>query len=201
MNIRKQANENFADALRRAGALSIPDIELDGRQSKIIVTDYEVGKASSLLYSSAEVLTYATLDQDVIVLYLNIGQTGHFAFKNPSAHLTFKTYGNSVVTTARLDHGTRYSYTQCKGTTVIKFSNGILIYLLDKETAWNFFAVPTTSEPRVTPSEQILAIGPYLVREASIHQDTVSLVGDNANTTKLEYVHPFTDRPSQSFFC
>lgn len=65
----------------------------------------------------------------------------------------------------------------------------MLIYLLDKETAWNFFAVPTTSNPHVTPSEQILAIGPYLVREASIHQETVSLVGDNANTTELEYVH------------
>jgi Beta-galactosidase, domain 2/Beta-galactosidase, domain 3 len=155
------------------------------------VTDYEVGRASSLLYSSAEVLTYATLDRDVIAFYLNIGQKGHFAFKNPSTHLTFKIYGNSVVTSAALDHGTRYSYTQGKGTTVIKFSNGVLIYLLDKETAWNFFAVPTTLNPHVTPSEQILAIGPYLVREASIHQDTVSLVGDNANTTKLEYVSPF----------
>ena len=55
-----------------------------------------------------------------------------------------------------------------------------------KETAWNFFAVPTTSNPRVSPSEQILALGPYLVREASVDHDTVSLIGDNANTTTLE---------------
>lgn len=159
-----------------------------------------MGNSSSLLYSSAEVLTYATLDQDVIVFYLNIGQKGIFAFRNPPTHLTFRTYGNSVVTSAASDHGTQYSYTQGQGTTAIKFSNGVLVYLLDKETAWNFFAVPTTSNPHVTPSEQILAIGPYLVREASIHQDTVSLVGDNANTTKLECVILFID-PSGTAFC
>lgn len=169
------------------GALSIPDIELDGRQSKIIVTDYKIGKASSLLYSSAEVLTYATLDEDVIVFYLNIGQKASFGFKNPPTHLTFKTYGNSNVTTSTVSgFGTQYSYTQGEGRTVLRFSNGILVYLLDKETAWNFFAVPTTSNPHVSPSEHILALGPYLVREATIDGQTVSLIGDNANATSIE---------------
>ena len=69
---------------------------------------------------------------------------------------------------------------------MLKFSHGVLVYLLDKETAWNFFAVPTTSNPRVTPSEQVIALGPYLVRTASVSGNTVSLVGDNANTTSLE---------------
>ena len=144
------------------GALSIPNIELDGRQSKIIVTDYEVGTASSLLFSSAEVLTCANLDVDVIVFYLNIGQEGIFAFKNAPANLTFKAYGKSNVTSTTSTYGKQYSYTQVQGTTALKFSNGILIYLLDQETAWNFFAPPTTSNPNVSPSEQIFAIGPYL---------------------------------------
>ncbi|CAG8313285.1 unnamed protein product [Penicillium nalgiovense] len=169
-----------------AGALTIPNIELAGRQSKIIVTDYQIGDGSSLLYSSAEVLTYATLDVDVIVFYLNIGQKGEFVFKDAPTHLTFKTYGNSKVSSAESDHGTKYTYTQGDGTTVLKFSHGVLVYLLDKETAWNFFAVPTTSNPRVAPSEQILALGPYLVRTASVSGHTVSLVGDNANATSLE---------------
>ncbi|KAJ6079896.1 hypothetical protein N7467_009649 [Penicillium canescens] len=168
-----------------AGAITIPDIELAGRQSKIIVTDYQIGKASSLLYSSAEVLTYATLDVDVIVFYLNIGQKGIFIFKDTQA-LTFQTYGNSNVSSSASDHGTQYSYTQGDGATVLKFSNGVLVYLLDKETAWNFFAVPTTSNPLVSPSEQILALGPYLVRTASVKGNTVSLVGDNANKTSIE---------------
>ncbi|KAJ5309162.1 hypothetical protein N7508_004541 [Penicillium antarcticum] len=168
-----------------ADAITIPDIELAGRQSKIIVTDYQIGKVSSLLYSSAEVLTYATLDVDVIVFYLNIGQKGIFVFKDTPA-LTFQTYGNSNVSSTASDHGTQYSYTQGDGTTVLEFSNGVLVYLLDKETAWNFFAVPTTSDPSVSPSEQILALGPYLVRTASVSGNTVSLVGDNANKTSIE---------------
>ena len=117
---------------------------------------------------------------------LNIGQKGDFVFKNEPKHLTFHTYGNSNVTSSTSKLGTKFSYTQGDGATVIKFSNGNLVYLLDKETAWNFFAVPTTSNPNVSPSKQILALGPYLVRSASIQKDTVSLVGDNANTTTLE---------------
>ncbi|KAK9851439.1 Glycoside hydrolase [Penicillium brevicompactum] len=169
-----------------AGAITIPDIELAGRQSKIIVTDYQIGKQSSLLYSSAEVLTYAILDVDVIVLYLNIGQKGVFVFKDAPTKLTFQTYGNSNVSSASSNHGTQYTYTQGQGTTVLKFSNGVLVYLLDKETAWNFFAVPTTSDPLVDPSKQVIALGPYLVRTAAISGNTVSLVGDNANKTSLE---------------
>lgn len=169
-----------------SGSITIPDIELAGRQSKIIVTDYEVGKASSLLYSSAEIVSYATLDVDVIVFYLNIGQKGVFAFKNPPAKLTFKTFGNSNLTSTASTAGTEYSYVQGQGTTVIQFSNGVLLYLLDKETAWNFFAVPTTSNPIVSPSQQVLAIGPYLVREAELTHDRVALTGDNAKTTTIE---------------
>jgi beta-galactosidase len=100
--------------------------------------------------------------------------------------LTFKTYGNSNLTSTTSSNVTQYSYTQGEGTTVVKFSNGNLLYLLDKETAWNFFAVPTSKNPIVSPSKQILALGPYLVREATISHDTVSLIGDNANTTSLE---------------
>lgn len=80
-------------------------------------------------------------------------------------------------------------YTQGEGTTIIKFLNGALIYLLGKETAWNFFAVPTTSDPHVTPNQQILALASYLVREASVLENTVRLVGANANATMLEYGH------------
>ncbi|KAJ5709905.1 CAZyme family GH35 [Penicillium malachiteum] len=169
-----------------AGAITIPNIELDGRQSKIIVTDYEIGTESTLLYSSAEILTYATLDEDVIVFYMNIGQQARFAFKNPPSKLTFKTYGTTNVNSTKSDGITEYTYTQEDGATVLKFSNGVIVYLLDKETAWTFYAVPTTTNPHVTASEHIFALGPYLVRNGSISGDTVSLVGDNANTTSLE---------------
>ncbi|KKK12171.1 hypothetical protein P175DRAFT_0510530 [Aspergillus ochraceoroseus IBT 24754] len=169
-----------------AGELSIPDIQLAGRQSKIIVTDYTAGKQTSLLYSSAEVLTYATLDVDVLVFYLNVGQKGVFAFRDAPAHVSFKEYGSSRLIASKTSYGTQYSYVQTEGVTVVKFSNGVLAYLLDKASAWNFFAPPLTSNPDVAPGEQVLVQGPYLVRSASIHGDTIEVIGDNANTTSLE---------------
>lgn len=74
---------------------------------------------------------------------------------------------------------------------MVHFSNGVLTYLLDKHSAWNFFAPPTTSNPNVAPHEQILVQGPYLVRDAVMHHNTVDITGDNANTTSLERVSPF----------
>ncbi|PIG89599.1 beta-galactosidase B [Aspergillus arachidicola] len=169
-----------------AGAMTIPDIELDGRQSKIIVTDYRIGSESSLLYSSAEVLTYATLDVDVIVFYLNAGQKGTFVFKDTPADLKYQTYGNSNLSALETGQGTQYSYIQGEGVTAVKFSNGVLVYLLDKETAWNVFAPPTILSPTVAPNEHILVFGPYLVRGASIKHDTVEIVGDDSKSTSIE---------------
>jgi len=39
------------------GNVTIPNVRLDGRESKIVVTDYTFGE-ETLLFSSAEVLTY-----------------------------------------------------------------------------------------------------------------------------------------------
>lgn len=154
------------------------------------MTDYRVGNSTTLLYSSAEVLTYAILDVKVVVFYLNVGQKGVFAFKDAPSDLEFKTYGSSNVSTSETSHGSQYAYTQTEGATVVKFSNGVLVYLLDQKSAWNFFAPPTISNPKVNPEEHIFVLGPYLVREVSIDRDTVEITGDNANTTSLELVTP-----------
>ncbi|OJJ45757.1 hypothetical protein ASPZODRAFT_68401 [Penicilliopsis zonata CBS 506.65] len=169
-----------------AGAVTLSDINLDGRQSKIIVTDYTISSSTTLLFSSAEVLTYANLDVDVIAFYLDVGQVGHFAFKD-AANLTFTTYGSTSLTTAASSaHSTVYTYTQGTGVTAVKFSNGLVAYLLDRDSAWYFWAPPTTSDPNVKPDQHIFVQGPYLVRNASVEGSTVKLVGDNENTTTLE---------------
>lgn len=143
-----------------------------------------------LLFSSADVLTYATLDVDVLALYINIDQTGSFALADSSS-LNFTVHGDSNVTASQASHGTVYTYTQAEGISVIQFSNGLLVYLLDKVTAWNFFAPPQNLNPIVRPDQHIFVIGPYLVRGASFKGNTVEIVGDNDNTTSIEYVYGF----------
>ena len=123
----------------------------------------------------------------MVVFYLNVGQDGVFAFKDAPSHLDFKTYG-----TTKLDRsGSGFAYTQTEGVTVVHFSNDVLVYLVDKHSAWNFFAPPTTLNPNVAPHEQVLVQGPYLVRDAVVHHNMVEITGDNANTTSLECASSF----------
>lgn len=165
-----------------AGNVTVPNLQLAGRQSRWIVTDYPIGN-ETLLYSSAEILTYGTFPQPVVVFYLREGQTGQFAFKG-TRNVTFTSSGEK--TDFKSTSGNSFTYTQTKGSSVVKFSNGVLAYLVDIPTAWSFFAPSTTSQPLIKPSEQVFVFGPYLVRSASVDGDVVSVIGDNANATTIE---------------
>lgn len=175
------------------GSVTVPNVELNGRQSKIITTDYSVG-AHSLLYCSADIATFGRFeDETVVVLYLNAGQIGEFAFKQAPKHTTFTTHGSAKVSTSteqtddmKNSGYTKYTFTQTSGSTVLRFSNRVVFYLLDQETAWNFWAPPTTSNPDITSHEQVFVLGPYNVRNVSLSGSTVSIVGDNAVTTPVE---------------
>jgi beta-galactosidase GanA len=176
-----------------AGKMTIPSLQLNGRQSRWVVTDYSLGN-ETLLYSSGEVLTYGIFDQPVVVLYLKQGQTGEFAFKSQK-NITFKSYGADsgfAKASSNSSSYTSFTYKQAKGATAVQLSNGVLAYLLDVPTAWTFFAPPTTSDPNVTPNHHVFVVGPYLVRSASVSGDTVSVIGDNANATTIE-VYAGTD--------
>lgn len=163
-----------------AGAVTVPNVQLNGRQSKIITTDYHFGNLT-LLYCTADILTWS---KSVIVLYAEEGQTSQFAFKSPGRHLTFKSYGTANVSAA--SNSSAYTYTQTSGSTVLRFSDGLVVYLLETQTAWNFWAPSLSNDPHVKPDDQIFVLGPYNVRSVSIDGNTVILVGDNANTTTLE---------------
>ncbi|KAI9687910.1 MAG: hypothetical protein M1822_001992 [Bathelium mastoideum] len=171
------------------GPVTVPIVQLNGRQSKLAVTDY-VFANQTLLYSSAEVLTYGIFDVPVMVFYLQPGQTGEFAFKSSSV-LEFQTFGlptnlTSTSSASLSGNFTKYTYTQGNGSSTVKFSNGLLIYLLDLASAWAFFAPPTTVDPNVMPDQQIFVLGPYNVRNASFQNGTVQISGDNVNATLIE---------------
>ncbi|KEQ98433.1 glycoside hydrolase family 35 protein [Aureobasidium subglaciale EXF-2481] len=170
------------------GPITVPNVQLNGRQSKIAVTDYHFGK-HTLLYSSVDILTYGLFDpKAVLVLYLEANQIGEFAF---SGNISVKSYGSTNVTASQVKTNgsasfTKFVYRQSAGKTSLQLSNGVLMYLLDVSTAWTFWAPPTTPNPNVGPGEQIFAIGPYLVRNASVSSNVVSVNGDNTNSTTLE---------------
>ncbi|RDW84730.1 glycoside hydrolase family 35 protein [Coleophoma cylindrospora] len=166
------------------GLVTVPNVNLNGRQSKILVTDYTFG-TNTLLYSSADILTYGVFDTDVLVMYLNEGQVGQFAFKTTKSY-TYEVYGASNITSLASNGTQTFVYTQAAGSTAVKFSNGVLLYLLDLPSAYTFWAPATTLNPDVAPNEQIFALGPYLVRSASITNGVVHISGDSDNSTTIE---------------
>ncbi|KAI1260189.1 family 35 glycosyl hydrolase [Xylariaceae sp. FL1019] len=167
-----------------AGTVIVPTVELGGRQSKIVVTDYPLGN-HTLLYASADIAVHGAFDVDVLVLYLQEGQNGEFAFKADTA-LTYQIFGSSSMTSTNSTSNASFRYRQATGTTAVKFSNGVLVYLLDQQTVWRLWAPTTTTNPQVSLDEQIFVIGPYLVRDASIRGSQLIVNGDSNVTTTLE---------------
>ncbi|KAB5558355.1 family 35 glycosyl hydrolase [Coniochaeta sp. 2T2.1] len=167
-----------------AGMVSVPDVSLYGRQSKILVTDYTFG-SHKLLYATADILTNGVFDTDVLVLYLKAGQTGHLAFKDEK-DLTFTATGDSKFTSSKNETQQVFTWTQSPGWTAVKLSNGVLLYLLSQETAWRFWAPPTTLDPYPTASQKLFVLGPYLVRSASISHQVLHVSGDSDVSTTLE---------------
>ncbi|CAI6088795.1 unnamed protein product [Clonostachys chloroleuca] len=167
------------------GTIEVPGVSLDGRQSKILVTDYPFG-TKKLLYATADILTYGILDTEVLVFYLQDGQAGKFVFSDQEQDLAFEVFGDSEFTVNARDERSVYSWKQAPGQTVVKFSNGVIVYLLERETAWNFWAPPKVSTPLVKPDEHLFVLGPYLVRSARIANKVLHISGDNDVATKLE---------------
>lgn len=179
------ANVTFSATLDTSeGSITVPNVSLNGRQSKILVTDYAFGD-HTLLYSSADVATYAVLDADVLVLYLKEGQIGEFAFKGDD-DLTYTVHGESSFADATSGARQVFTYTQGAGTTAVKFSNGVLVYLLEQSTAWRLWTPSTTSYPYPQADQKLIVLGPYLVRSASISHQVLHVSGDNDISTKIE---------------
>jgi len=180
-------NVSFSATLvTSAGTVTVPGVSLQGRQSKILVTDYRFGANRTLLYSSADVLTSGAFDAvDVLVLYLKEGQTGEFAFKDDNnsnaagGDLTYTVTGSSAVT-ATGSGRQGFTYTQKAGSTAVRFSNGVLVYLLDQPTAWRFWA------PSADDGRRLFVLGPYLVRNATVRGAELRIAGDSDVAAPLE---------------
>ncbi|KAG8687962.1 hypothetical protein FRC08_011692, partial [Ceratobasidium sp. 394] len=204
--VRQTTNANTARvefALKvntKAGVLTIPQygglMALDGRESKIVVTEYPFG-GSVLRYTTAEVATWATFDGiDHIVLYA----------KNQAIEAVVPTNATSITSSAstisaRVVNGVAIitGTAPASGLAVVKFGK-TAVWVVDK--TW---LAPRIWAPRVgggtsgngryelgPRTDAVLVFGPYLVRNATIIGSSVSLVGDlkSNTTTEIEVLAP-----------
>jgi hypothetical protein len=187
-----------------AGKFLIPlfgsSIILDGRQSKVIVTDYAFGK-SRALYSTAQVFYAGIIDgRDILFLHGNPNQE-HEAALNLGGIPNLRHRRSNLVT---------LSETSTTRDIVVSFLPGIeglvtvwdsdtqLILYADSETAATFWSPVIASKDNepfkiyggLVTHDSILVGGPYLVRSAEISGSSLGLRGDLKTDVRLTVIAP-----------
>ena len=177
------------------GSFSIPrtvsSITLNGRQSKVIVTDYPFGKSSKLLYSTASVFYAGQIGtRDVVFLYGDSDQEHEFAL-NLQGSRNATTMINGITTSVDSYGVTTFSIVgNVTGLVTVVDSDSQLVLYSDTDTAGTFFAPVIPSRDTEGDSgtfsnywqfgsnSSVLVGGPYLVRNATISGSQLQLRGD-----------------------
>ncbi|KAK6540670.1 hypothetical protein TWF694_008063 [Orbilia ellipsospora] len=183
-NPNELTNSNWKLSLTTsAGTLSVPTLNnanfvLPSRDSKTIVTDYSAGGVN-ILYSTSEILTWQVIDsKTIIVLYANKGEIGETAIISSATLTPSVLSGNSGSVSSKQSGSTFTIQYQHTGATVISLGSNILLYVVERVDAYNFW-VPDLSIP-------VILKGGYLLRAATFSGNTLSLSGDTNGTTTFE---------------
>ncbi|GJJ09054.1 hypothetical protein Clacol_003276 [Clathrus columnatus] len=184
------------------GVLSVPrtfsSINLNGRQSKVIVTDYTFG-GSQLLYSTASVLFAGKIgNRDVLYLFGDSNQYHEAAFeisltnsllKSSSPSISISSDSTNAIDTVTFLPG-------INGLVTIFETESLLVLFSDPITAATFWAPvvpgnsPLTNYWQFGSNETVLVGGPYLVRNVTIEGNELKLTGDLNRSTILTVFAP-----------
>ena len=167
------------------GNITVPQLNetsltLNGRDSKIHVSDYSLGGAT-LVYSTAEIFTWHKFaDKTVLVVYGGPGETHELAL----AVTGLETLEGDVKSIATRGY-TVINWKTDGARKVVKVgvTDFIYVYLLPRSEAYNYWSVDQA--PHDSSNPIILKAG-YLVRSAKVDGDTLALVGDLNATTPIE---------------
>jgi hypothetical protein len=132
------------------GKLTIPQhagsIVLNGHQSKIVVTDFTIGK-QKLTYSTAEVLTYAVIDgHSTVVLWVPAGESAEFHVKGARKGSVYAT-SESKAKFYQDRQGVTASFSSVNGKSVLQFDNNVKVVVVDRPTAYLFWAPNLSNDP------------------------------------------------------
>ncbi|KAF4590783.1 hypothetical protein EYR40_009380 [Pleurotus pulmonarius] len=191
------------NALTSAGNILVPSvasaITLDGRQSKVVVTDYAWG-SSRLLYSTAQIFFAGTIDgRDVLFLFGDSTQEHELVLTLSGTPRGTKPPSSTVRFTKSLSSRTTISFLSgIEKLITVWDSDKQLVLFSDTATAATFWA-PTiagkASDPlknfwQIGTDVAILVGGPHLVRTASISGSRLDLKGDLSNSVTLSVIAP-----------
>ncbi|KAF7353098.1 Beta-galactosidase [Mycena venus] len=176
------------------GTLTVPTIggslALNGKDSKIHVVDYAAG-STTVLYSTGEILTWATIDKrDIILVYGNAGELHETAFKFTSAiPAATVVSGTGTIKTKVLAGNSLALQYQTTGQTVVQVGNTVL-YILDRANAYDFWVLHPASTgafAQFSTQNPILVKGGYLLRSVSTTSGTLAFTGDLNSTAPVSF--------------
>ena len=133
------------------GTVTVPQyggpISLSGHQSKILVTDFSFG-SNSLLYSTAEVLTYSVVDgKEVLALWVPTGESGEFTVRGVDSAKMASCNGCANVEIHRGESNVAVSFMQNTGMSVVELGDGSRVVLLDRQQAYQFWSPSLDNDP------------------------------------------------------
>lgn len=160
---------------------AVPNITLNGRQSKVIVTDYHYGTSGFVLWSTAPIFFAGHIGtRDVLYVTADRGEPGELALSR----------------SARVD----LKFPECvpgEGPLAVIDTDTSLVLVSTTLTAGTFFAPilggtgPHANFWQIGTNSTVLVGGPQLVRNASIGADgTFALHGDLNASVTLQVIGP-----------
>jgi beta-galactosidase len=160
-------------------------IDIAGRDAKLFLANFNF-KVAHLVYTTSELMTEAdTGDRDNVVLYAQAGQAGETVLRY-SSQPTVKVLAGNV----------HWSYDASTGDLRLNYIHNGIIRVQVVGPAGTL-ALLLTDYPtsavlweRNLDNQQVLVSGPYLLRTAAIHHDTIELTGDLSAPTTLEIFAP-----------
>lgn len=168
-----------------AGTISIPqavpNITLNGRQSKVIVTDYHYGSSGFVLWSTAPIFFAGHIGtRDVLYVTADRGEPSELVLSH-SARVDLK-FPEGV---------------SGEGPLAVIDTNTSLVLVSTSLTAGTFFAPvlggtgPHANFWQIGTNSTVLVGGPHLVRNASLGADgTLALHGDLDASVTLQVIGP-----------
>lgn len=176
-----------------AGNIIIPQLggslSMNGRDTKIHVTDYDVG-GFNLLYSTAEIFTWKQYGtRRVLVVFGGPNELHELAVSKTSGATSVE---GSGVKFSNRDGNTILNWQTVPGRRVVRIGSDLYIVILDRNSAYNYWTISTLPAGSYThdstPSSDLIVNAGYLIRNASISDGKIHLVGDVNATTTIEVV-------------
>ncbi|KAM0815963.1 putative Glycoside hydrolase superfamily [Seiridium cardinale] len=178
------------------GNVTIPQLggllTLNGRDSKIHVTDYDVG-GINLIYSSADIYTHSkTGGKRVLLLYGLSGEIHELAFLSTLGKPTIEGDA-STVTIAAKGSTTVVQWQVTESRKVLHYGSNLDVYLLWRNDAFNYWVLQLEAPAPIgnyssQTKDTVIAKAGHLLRTAVKSGTTLHLTGDLNATADLEIV-------------